>query len=133
MEYALQMLENKCIIYRNAFARDYVVDIPAMMAEFNKALHGVAVEAEMIQEERELGESMAKPHAWIEYDSVVNHDDLFKIVRAFKNILEGHGVVGVMVDSTEDGVKFELEGNITDIYHVTENLQDAGFGGDWGE
>lgn len=76
---------------------------------------------------------MTKPHVWVEYDAVVNHDDLFKIVRSFKNILDGHGVVGVMVYSSVDGVKFELEGNITDIYHVTENLQDAGFGGDWGE
>lgn len=54
MEDALQTLENKCIIYRNAFASEYVVDIPAMMVEINRAVHDVAVEAEMIQEMKEV-------------------------------------------------------------------------------
>lgn len=54
MEEALQWLENKAIIYRQAFEKDYVVDLDAMMKEINGAVHDVAVEADMIAQAREL-------------------------------------------------------------------------------
>ncbi len=54
MEDALQKLITVAEVYRKGFVDDFSVDVPKMMDALGRCYHEVCVEAEIIQEGREI-------------------------------------------------------------------------------